>query len=299
METEIFALRKIIAELTKNKERNITSIPGLSLYRTDSPTKPENILYEPRICVIAQGAKKVTLPNETYVYNERRFLLTSVDIPVLVQITEASKEKPYLGMVLNLDYREILELIAGNNLPIPRRLQPERGMVTGEVTFSLLNALRRLIELLREPENISVLAPIIKKEIFYRLLASEQGMRLRHIVSIGSQGHQIAQAINWIKKNFDKTLRIDILAKQANMSRSAFHHHFQIITGMSPLQFQKWLRLNEARRLMLAERIDAATTAFNVGYESPSQFNREYRRLFGNPPLRDVENLRNIEGASI
>ena len=299
METELFALRKIIAELTKNNERNITAIPGLSLYKANSPTEPENILYEPRICLIVQGAKRVVLANETYIYDENRFLLTSVDLPALVQITEASMEKPYLGLVLKLDYREILELIAGNNIPSPRRQQLERGMATGEITFPLLNAFRRLIELLAEPENITVLAPIIRREIFYRLLISHQGMRLRHIVSAGSQGHQIAQTISWIKNNFTRPLQIDVLIKHANMSKSAFHYHFRTITAMSPLQFQKWLRLNEARRLMLAERTDAATAAFQVGYESPSQFSREYSRLFGNPPLRDVENLRNIEVVTI
>lgn len=295
METEITALRKSIAESTGNNERNITAIPGLSLYRTESPTKPESILYEPRICVIAQGAKRVVLADEAYIYDESRFLLTSVDLPTFVQITKASKEKPYLGLVLKLDHREISQLIASDNLPSLRRQQPERGMTTGEITLPLLNAFRRLIELLSEPENIPILAPVIKREIFYRLLVSDQGMRLRHIVSAGSRGHQIAQVISWLKSNFASPLHIDNLAKQAKMSRSAFHHHFRILTAMSPLQFQKSLRLNEARRLMLAERIDAANAAFQVGYESPSQFSREYSRLFGSPPLRDIHNLRNFE----
>lgn len=296
MEKEIEALRKSIAGLTVNDQRNVTAIPGLSLYKTESPTKPENILYEPRICLIAQGAKRVVLTDEAYIYDESRFLLTSVDMPTLVQITRASKEKPYLGLILKLDPREISQLIADDNIPPPSRRQPERGMFTGEITLPLLNAFRRLIELLSEPENIPILAPVIKREIFYRLLVSDQGMRLRHIVSAGSRGHQIGQVINRLKSNFASPLHIDSLAKQANMSKSAFHHHFRILTAVSPLQFQKWLRLNEARRLMLAERIDAATAAFQVGYESPSQFSREYSRLFGNPPLRDIENLRNIEG---
>ncbi len=214
-------------------------------------------------------------------------------MPALVQITEASKEKPYLGLVLKIDINEITNLIADVDITYSKRQQPERGMSTGKTTLPLINAFNRLIDLINEPENITILAPIIKREIFYRLLVSEQGMHLRNIVSKQSYGNKIAQVITWLKSNFTETLHIDILAKQANMSKSAFHEHFRVMTSMSPLQFQKWLRLNEARRLMLVERIDASTAAFMVGNESPSQFSREYKRLFKNPPLKDIENLLN------
>jgi transcriptional regulator GlxA family with amidase domain len=167
-------------------------------------------------------------------------------------------------------------------------------MSTGKATSYLINAFNRLIDLVNEPENIPVLSATIKREIFYRLLVSEHGMRLRNIVSERSHGNKIASIITWLKSNFAETLHVDTLAKQANMSKSAFHENFRVMTSMSPLQFQKWLRLNEARRLMLAERIDASTAAFKVGYESPSQFSREYKRFFGNPPLKDVENLLNF-----
>ena len=172
-------------------------------------------------------------------------------------------------------------------------------MATGETTLPLLNAFQRLVDLLAEPKDIPVLAPMIQREIFYRLLVGDQGMRLRQMASVGSQSHQIAQAIDWLKRHFTQPLRIDDLATQVNMSTSTFHHHFRALTAMSPLQFQKWLRLNEARRLMLTDLMDAATAAFEVGYESPSQFSREYNRLFGAPPLRDITKLRQMTTAAV
>jgi AraC-like DNA-binding protein len=256
-------------------------------------------MYEPRICLIAQGAKRVLLGDDTYVYGERHFLITSVNLPTVVQITKASREKPCLGLILKLDQREISQLIVDSNLPFPRPQQSSRGMATGEVTLPLLTAFQRLIDLLAEPKDIPILAPIIQREIFYRLLVGDQGARLRQMASSGSQSQQIARAIDWLKDNFTQPLRIDDLATQVNMSTSTFHHHFRTLTAMSPLQYQKWLRLNEARRLMLIENQDAATVAFQVGYESPSQFSREYGRLFGAPPLRDITSLRQMTANEI
>jgi AraC-like DNA-binding protein len=186
-----------------------------------------------------------------------------------------------------------------SNLPPPRAQESSRGMATGEVTLPLVAAFGRLIDLLSEPQDIPILAPVIQREIFYRLLVGDQGLRLRQMASIGSQSHQIARAIDWLKSNFARPLRIDDLATQVNMSISTFHHHFRVLTAMSPLQYQKWLRLHEARRLMLTERLDAGAAAFQVGYESPSQFSREYSRLFGSPPLRDITNLRQITAAEM
>ena len=229
-----------------------------------------------------------------YVYDARHYLITSVHLPTIVQIIEASPEKPYLGLRLKFDQREMAQLMADSNLPPPRTQQSSRGMATGEVTVPLLGAFQRLVELLAEPKDIPILAPVIQREIIYRLLVGDQGARLRQIASAGSQSHQIARAIDWLKGNFTQPLRIDDLATQVNMSASTFHHHFRQLTAMSPLQYQKTLRLNEARRLMLTERLDAATAAFQVGYESPSQFSREYSRLFGKPPLRDITSLRQL-----
>ena len=294
MEVALEALAKSIARWTDNGDLNATAISALSLSRREEPTEPISGMYEPSICLVAQGAKRVLLGDDTYVYDAHHFLITSVDLPTVVQIIEASREKPYLGLMLKLDQREISQLMVDSNLPPPRAQQSSRGMATGEVTLPLLTAFQRLIDLLAEPKDIPILAPIIQREIIYRLLVGDQGARLRQIASAGSQSHQIARAIDWLKGNFTQPLRIDDLAAQVNMSTSTFHHHFRTLTAMSPLQYQKWLRLNEARRLMLTENADAATAAFQVGYESPSQFSREYSRLFGAPPLRDITNLRQI-----
>jgi AraC-like DNA-binding protein len=203
------------------------------------------------------------------------------------------RERPCTGLVFKPDQREISQLMADSNLPQPRTQQSGRGIVLGEISLPLLNAFGRLLDLLDEP-RVSRFAPIIRRKIFYRLLVGDQGARLRQMASAGSRSQQIARAIDWLKGNFAKPLRIDGLAAQINMSTSTFHHHFRQMTAMSPLQYQKWLRLNEARRLMLAEQQDAAAAAFQVGYESPSQFSREYSRLFGAPPLRDITNLREV-----
>ena len=296
MEVALEALGKSIARWTDKGGLLVTAISALSLSRRDAPTEPTSYMYEPSICLIAQGAKRVLLGDDTYVLDVHHFLITSVDLPTVVQIIKASREKPYLGLILKLDRREISQLMVDSNLPPPRAQQSSRGMAIGEVTLPLLVAFQRLIDLLAEPKDIPILAPIIQREILYRLLVGDQSARLRQIASAGSQSHQIAQAIDWLKRHYTLPLRIDDLAAHVHMSPSTFHHHFRALTAMSPLQYQKWLRLNEARRLMLTERLDAATAAFQVGYESPSQFSREYSRLFGAPPLRDITYLRQMAG---
>ncbi len=292
MESMMQKLTDSIARLTAQGEQPTTEIRGLSVYRRHETTPPINILYEPRICVVAQGAKRVMLGDDTYVYDAHHYLISAVHLPTVVQIIEASKEKPYLGLVLRLDQRELSQLMVDSDLPAPRPQQSNRGMATGAMTEPLLAAFLRLLDLLDEPQDIPILAPNIQREIFYRLLVGDQGVRLRQIASAGSQSQQIARAIDWLKNNFSEQLRVDDLARQAHMSVSTFHQHFRTMTAMSPLQYQKWLRLNEARRLMLSEPLDATTAAFQVGYESASQFSREYSRLFGAPPLRDINILR-------
>jgi AraC-like DNA-binding protein len=294
LEVALEAFGKSIARWTAQGEQHITAVPGLSLFRRDEPTESISAMYEPSICLVAQGAKRVLLGHDTYVYDAHHYLITSVHLPTVVQIITASREKPYLGLRLKLDQREISQLMVDSNLPPPRAQQSSRGMATGEVTLPLLTAFQRLIDLLGEHQDIAILAPIIQREIIYRLLVGDQGERLRQIASTGSQSRQIARAIDWLKGNFTQPLRIDDLATQVNMSTSTFHHHFRTLTALSPLQYQKSLRLNEARRLMLTERLDATTAAFQVGYESASQFSREYSRFFGAPPLRDVTDLRQI-----
>jgi AraC-like DNA-binding protein len=237
----------------------------------------------------------VLLGDDTYVFDAHHFLLTSVDLPTVVQILHASREQPYLSLLVQLDPREMAQLMADSHLPPPA--QPaSRGMAIGAVTVPLLSACHRLLDLLAAPQDIPILAPLIQREILYRLLVGEQGARLRQIAAAGSPSQQIAQAIEWLKRHYTRPLRIEDLAAHTHMSPSTFHQHFRALTAMSPLQYQKWLRLHEARRLMLMERLDATTAALQVGYASPSQFSREYRRVFGAPPLRDITSLRHMAG---
>jgi AraC-like DNA-binding protein len=295
MESELDELGKSIARWTEKGELRTTAVPGLSLFRRNEPTEPSSAIYEPSICVVAQGAKRVILgDDDSYVYDSRHYLITSVHLPTVVQVIDASEEKPYLGLMLRLDMREISQMMVDSNLPAPRMQQSHRGMATGEVTLPLLNAFQRLVGLLADEKDIPILEPTIQREIVYRLLVGDQGARLRQIASTGSQSQQIARVIEWLKANFAQPLRVDDLSAKAGMSDSTFHHHFRSMTALSPLQYLKQLRLQEARRLMLTERLDAGTAAFQVGYESPSQFSREYSRLFGAPPLRDITNLRQM-----
>jgi AraC-like DNA-binding protein len=286
------SLRKSLARWTEQGELHTTSIPGLSLFRREEPTEPISGMYEPSICMVAQGAKRVLLGDDAYVYDAHHYLITAVHLPTVVQIIEASRQKPYLGLRLTFNQHELSKLMADSHLPSPRTQQSRCGMATGEVTLPLLTAIQRLIDLLAEEQDIPVLAPNIQREIIYRLLVGDQGARLRQIASAGTQSHQIARAIDWLQSNYSQSLRIDDLAAQVSMSPSTFHHHFRAMTSLSPLQYQKQLRLQEARRLMLTEHMDAGAAAFEVGYESPSQFSREYSRQFGAPPLRDIINLR-------
>lgn len=288
------ALAKSIAQWTEEGELYASTIPGLSLFRREQPTEPASGMYEPGVCLVAQGSKRVLLGDDIFVYDAKHYLITSVHLPTIVQVTEASPEKPYLGLMLKFDLREVSQLMLDSNLPQPRPQQSSRGMATGETTPQLLDAFVRLIDLLKDEKDIPILAPVIQREIVYRLLVGDQGERLRQIATAGSQSQQIAKAIGWLKNNYSQAVSMDELAMEANMSTSTFHHHFKALTALSPLQYQKQLRLQEARRLMLMEHMDAANAAFQVGYESPSQFSREYSRQFGAPPLRDVIKLRQV-----
>ncbi len=219
---------------------------------------------------------------ESFIYDANHFLISSIDLPIIANIIEASEEQPYLGLIMELDLTEISQLIVDSELAFTQSKEAQKGIAVGELSESLLGAFVRLAELLDEGQNIKILAPIIKREIFYRLLMSEQGTRL----------HQIAKAIDWLKNNFVKPLSVGDLASYTGMSKSSFYTPFRSMTSMTPLQFQKKLRLSEARRLMLTENLDAMAATFKVGYESPSQFSREYSRLFGAPPSKDIKSLR-------
>ena len=280
-----------IARWTGDRNRLDTPIQGLTLHRWETPTEPTSYMLAPSICLIGQGRKRLFLGEDSYVYDAHRFLITSVDLPVVTQIIEADRQKPYLGLTMELDLRVIAQLMLDNNIASSHLPRDRLGIAVSEVSRPLLDAFNRLLDLLGQPNDIPALAPLIKQEIFYRLMTGEQGPRLRQITAIGNHGYKIARAIDWLKGNFSKPVKVEELARKSGLSVSAFHNHFRSMTAMSPLQFQKRMRLNEARRLMLTEHIDASRAAYEVGYESPSQFSREYSRLFGAPPMRDIKNL--------
>ncbi|EJC1447372.1 AraC family transcriptional regulator [Vibrio parahaemolyticus] len=285
-------LAKLIERWTGNANQYDTPISGLRFSRWTTPTPPTSYTHNPSICLITQGRKRVLLGEESFIYDANHFLISSVDLPIIANIIEASEEQPYLGLIMELDLTEISQLIVDSELAFIQSKEAQKGIAVGELSESLLDAFVRLAELLDEGQNIKILAPIIKREIFYRLLMSEQGTRLHQIVTAGSHSHQIAKAIDWLKNNFVKPLSVGDLASYTGMSKSSFYTHFRSMTSMTPLQFQKKLRLSEARRLMLTENLDAMAATFKVGYESPSQFSREYSRLFGAPPSKDIKSLR-------
>ncbi|EMK3331961.1 AraC family transcriptional regulator [Vibrio parahaemolyticus] len=285
-------LAKLIDRWTGNANQYDTPISGLRFSRWTTPTPPTSYTHNPSICLIAQGRKRVLLGEESFIYDANHFLISSIDLPIIANIIEASEEQPYLGLIMELDLTEISQLIVDSELAFIQSKEAQKGIAVGELSESLLDAFVRLAELLDEGQNIKILAPIIKREIFYRLLMSEQGTRLHQIVTAGSHSHQIAKAIDWLKNNFVKPLSVGDLASYTGMSKSSFYTHFRSMTSMTPLQFQKKLRLSEARRLMLTENLDAIAATFKVGYESPSQFSREYSRLFGAPPSKDIKSLR-------
>ncbi|WP_274009036.1 AraC family transcriptional regulator [Vibrio parahaemolyticus] len=285
-------LAKLIDRWTGDANQYNTPISGLRFSRWTTPTPPTSYTHNPSICLIAQGRKRVLLGEESFIYDANHFLISSVDLPIIANIIEASEEQPYLGLIMELELTEISQLIVDSELAFTQAKEAQKGIAVGELSESLLDAFVRLAELLDEGQNIKILAPIIKREIFYRLLMSEQGTRLHQIVTAGSHSHQIAKAIDWLKNNFVKPLSVGDLASFTGMSKSSFYTHFRSMTSMTPLQFQKKLRLSEARRLMLTENLDAMAATFKVGYESPSQFSREYSRLFGAPPSKDIKSLR-------
>ncbi len=285
-------LAKLIDRWTGDANQYDTPISGLRFSRWTTPTPPTSYTHNPSICLIAQGRKRVLLGEESFIYDANHFLVSSVDLPIIANIIEASEEQPYLGLIMELDLTEISQLIVDSELAFTQAKEAQKGIAVGELSESLLDAFVRLAKLLDEGQNIKILAPIIKREIFYRLLMSEQGTRLHQIVTAGSHSHQIAKAIDWLKNNFVKPLSVGDLASYTGMSKSSFYTHFRSMTSMTPLQFQKKLRLSEARRLMLTENLDAMAATFKVGYESPSQFSREYSRLFGAPPSKDIKSLR-------
>ena len=285
-------LKQEIAQLAPRDGVHATAIEGLTLARLTRPSEPMHGLQQPALCIIAQGKKRVISGDRVVTYDEAKFLVATVDTPVVGQVIEASEERPYLSLKLDLDPAEITALLIEAGGVRAEAVEAEASIATSAVTDQLLDAAIRLVRLLETPDDISVLAPMVKRELLYRVLRSDQGTKLQQIAIAESRLQQVNRAIGWIKTNYRETFAIESVAAEARMSASALHVHFKAVTAMSPLQYQKQLRLQEARRLMLAEAVDAATAGHRVGYDSPSQFSREYARTFGAPPLRDVARLK-------
>jgi len=292
-------LAQKIAARAPTAGKHATSIPALTLYRRTSTTPCYPATYEPSLNVFVQGRKRITLGGTTYVCDGSTFLLSSLDLPVVSQIVEASAQVPLLSMLLKLDMTVAREILNHAEFQTSHDSSEVRGLAIGKTTTDLLNPCSRLLDLLDAPEDIPFLSPVIQREIVYRLLRGPQGSRLRAIATLGDQSHRTAKAIAWLRANYAKTLRIGELAAVARMGMSTLHHHFRALTAMSPLQYQKQLRLVAARERMLVEGLDAASAAFEVGYESPSQFNREYKRFFGQPPMRDIKTRRFSESTTL
>lgn len=271
------------------------AIPGLSLYRVVEPAGPFSSVYEPSLSMIIKGSKRISVGDETLVYDESCFFLTAIGLPMTGQICAASEGEPYVAAMLRLDLERLRRLIADYDIQPSETRERDRGIVVGAATPELLDAFLRLISLAAAPNDIPFLSGHIQNEILYRLLSGEQGARLRRFALAGTNSNRVAKAVAWLKENYTLPLRVEDLADMANMGVSTLHHHFRAMTAMSPLQFQKHLRLHHARELMLSGSLDAASASLKVGYESPTQFSREYRRMFGHPPLRDIRAILNSD----
>lgn len=266
----------------------------LTLHRRQSPTAPLHCIFNLGVGLVVQGNKQVLVGTETLAYGPGQSMLTTIDLPVVSRVTKASAQQPFLGMMVTLSPQLILQVASGLDLP-PRRDYSYRSISVERLDAGLMDAMSRLVKLLNEPPAlISRLASLVEQEIIVRLLIGNHGPYLRHLVAVGSPSQQVAKVVAWLKQNFVKPVEGSELAGRANMSPSTFRQHFRALTGLSPLQYQKQLRLQEARQLMLAQNIDAGSAAVNVGYESASQFSREYSRLFGEPPQRDIARMRQV-----
>ena len=273
---------------------------GLRLLRQSSPTPKDHGVSSPAFCMIAQGSKEVLLGDDCYRYDANRYLITAAALPTATRVTEASEERPYLGLVLGLDPALVGSVMVEAGHPAPREHAAVRAFDVSPLDEGLLDAVLRLLRLLDSPaDEARFLRPLVTREIVFRLLRGEQGGRLRQIAALGGHAHRIARAIERLREDFDRPLRIEDIARESGMSVSGFHHHFKAVTAMSPLQFQKRMRLQEARRLMLGEDLDAASAGYRVGYGDASHFTRDYKRLFGEPPARDVERMRGAATVSV
>ncbi|WP_072390505.1 AraC family transcriptional regulator [Hyphomicrobium sp. CS1GBMeth3] len=291
---DIRELAALIEQFTGTDGVHTTPLPRLFLHRSSAPSAPVHTVYEPAFCIIAQGSKQAVSGDQIYVYDASKYLVVSVDVPIVAHITDASASKPFLGLRIDLDPAAIGALMMESDVKRAATAQPGPSLGVSDLSTEIIDAAVRLLRLLASPRDIPILAPLAEREILYRLLRGEQTARLSQIAFAESKLQQVNRAIGWIKRNFREPFRMELIVDAAGMSASALHQHFKTVTGMSPLQYQKQLRLQEARTLILLQSVDAATAGHAVGYDSPSQFSREYRRMFGAPPLRDAERLRGV-----
>ncbi len=292
-------LARKIAARAQSLGENPTAVAGLALYRRTAPTACFLATYEPSLTVFVQGRKRINLGGMEYFCDGSSFLVSSIDVPAQSQIVEASEQVPLLSMFLRLDMPTVREVLSREDIPDPETSVQPRGLAVGETTVGLLGACARLIDLLETPEDIPFLSHLIQREIIYRILRTPQGERLRAIATTGDLSHRTARAIAWLRANYAKPLHMENLASIARMGVSTLHHQFRALTAMSPLQYQKQLRLQMARQRMLMDGMDATSAAYEVGYESVSQFSREYSRFFGQPPMRDIKAMRDGKVAAI
>ncbi|HWM80452.1 MAG TPA: AraC family transcriptional regulator [Pseudolabrys sp.] len=277
-----------------------TAIDELTLVRHSRPTNPAHSLQRPALCIVVQGRKQVALGDSTYIYTPSHYLIASVAVPVLARVTQASTSQPYLCLRLALDPVVLAEMRMDSGPPADTSDEPPAsGLNIGAMTPELIDAAARMMRLLDTPRDIPALAPLAIKEIYYRLLTGTLANTLRQVATAGSRLHQVSRAAAWIRNHYTQPVKIEKLAHIAGMSRSALHKHFKSVTEMSPLQYQKQMRLQEARKLLIADGINASEAGYRVGYTSATQFTREYSRMYGLPPARDAERLRSLQTAGI
>ncbi|PAD37112.1 AraC family transcriptional regulator [Terribacillus saccharophilus] len=285
-------LIQLIGRHTSKNGTIPTLIPSLYFSRYSGVTEPRYGIQNPSLCIVVQGDKQVLLAQERFFYGPANYFVASVDLPITGQVTTATSQNPYLSLKLEFTPSQILEILQESDLDFKAKKNLNRGMFVSSLSLPLLDSVTRLVRLVESPNDIPVLAPLMTKEILYRVLLEPHGEVLKQIAIRGSNTSRINDAIEYIMNNFDRRLLMEELAKLANMSVSSLHRNFKEVTAMSPIQFQKQLRLQEARRLLLTETTDATDVAFQVGYESPSQFSREYSRIFGLPPIQDIKQLK-------
>lgn len=286
-----------IARIADTDGAHPTAVPRMHVFRCSRPQPCTPVFYEPRLCIVAQGSKLAVLDGETYRYDALNYLVVSMPLPIASQIVDASPERPYLALKLDLDLDEVGALLLDMEPAVAPAVGVDRALYAARTHPALLDAVLRLMRLLDSPDDLAVLAPMALREITYRLLQGELGGRLRRMSTAGTHSHRIARAVTLLRERYLEPLSIDALAHALHMSSSSLHHQFKAATAMSPLQFQKRLRLHEARRLMLVDGLEAAVAAHRVGYESPSQFSREYKRLFGAPPRTEIGQWRAVRSA--